>query len=80
MKTTTVSEKGWVVIPNEIREKYNIKKGDKVNIIDYGNIIAIIPAPAPKDVIKDSAGIFKSKKSLTKSLLDDRKKEIEREK
>jgi len=78
MKTTTVSEKGWVVIPNEIREKYNIKKGDKVNIIDYGNIIAIIPAS--KDVIRDSAGIFRSKKSLTKSLLDDRKEEIEREK
>ena len=78
MKTTTVSEKGWVVIPNEIREKYNIKKGDKVNIIDYGNIIAIIPTS--KDVIKDSAGIFKSKKSLTKSLIDDRKEEIEREK
>ena len=78
MKTITVSEKGWVVIPNEIREKYNIKKGDKVNIIDYGNIIAIIPTS--KDVIKDSAGIFKSKKSLTKSLLVDRKEEIEREK
>ena len=78
MKTTTVSEKGWVVIPNEIREKYNIKKGDKVNIIDYGNIIAIIPTS--KDVIKDSVGIFKSKKSLTKALLDDRKEEIEREK
>ncbi len=78
MKTTTVSEKGWVVIPNEIREKYNIKKGDKVNIIDYGNIIVIIPTS--KNVIKDSAGIFKSKKSLTKALLDDRKEEIEREK
>lgn len=78
MKTTTVSEKGWVVIPNEIREKYNIKKGDKVNIIDYGNIIAIIPTS--RDAIKDSTGIFKSKKSLTKSLLDDRKEEIEREK
>ena len=78
MKTTTVSEKGWVVIPNEIREKYNIKKGDKVNIVDYGDIIAIIPAS--KDVIRDSEGIFKSKKSLTKSLLSNRKEEIEREK
>jgi AbrB family looped-hinge helix DNA binding protein len=78
MKTTTVSEKGWVVIPNEIREKYNIKKGDKVNIVDYGDIIAIIPAS--KNVIRDSEGIFKSKKSLTKSLLDNRKEEIEREK
>ncbi len=78
MKTTTVSEKGWVVIPNEIREKYNIKKGDKVNIVDYGDIIAIIPAS--KNVIRDSEGIFKSKKSLTKSLLSNRKEEIEREK
>jgi len=78
MKTTTVSEKGWVVIPNEIREKYNIKKGDKVNIVDYGDIIAIIPAS--KNVIKETEGIFKSKKSLTKSLMDNRKEEIEREK
>ncbi|MCL4384751.1 MAG: AbrB/MazE/SpoVT family DNA-binding domain-containing protein [Cyanobacteria bacterium] len=78
MKNVTVSDKGWIVIPNEIREKYNLKKGDKVNVVDYGGIIAIIPVS--KDVIKESAGIFKSKKSLTKLLLESRKEEIEREK
>ena len=76
MKTTTVSEKGQILIPNKMREKYNIKKGDKVNIVDYGNVISIIPVS--KDAIGVSAGILNSKKSLIKSLLEDRKVEIER--
>jgi len=76
MKTTIVSKKGGVLIPNEIREKYNIKKGDRVNIVDYGNVISIIPAS--KEAIATPAGMFNSKKSMTKLLLEDRKKEIER--
>jgi len=76
MKTTTVSKKGRVLIPKVIREKYNIKKGDRVNIVDYGNVISLIPIS--KDGINTSAGIFNSKKSLTKLLLEDRKKEIGR--
>ncbi len=78
MKTTTVSDKGWIVIPNDIRQKYKLKKGDKVNIVDYGGIIAVIPSS--KDVINESAGMFKSEKSLLKLLLDNRKEDIEREK
>ena len=76
MNTTTVSEKGRILIPKEIMEKYNIKKGDRINFVDYGNVISLIPIS--KDGIKTSVGIFKSKKSLTKSLLKDRKEEIER--
>ena len=29
MKTGTLSAKGWVVIPQEVRERYGLKKGDK---------------------------------------------------
>ncbi|MCX6382903.1 MAG: AbrB/MazE/SpoVT family DNA-binding domain-containing protein [Actinobacteria bacterium] len=76
MKTAIVSKKGWVVIPSEIREKYKINKGDMVSIIDYGDLIAIIPYP--KDVIKESAGMFEGK-SLTKALIESRKEEIAKE-
>ncbi len=31
--TTTLSEKGQIVIPKEIREKANLKKGDKLIIL-----------------------------------------------
>ncbi|GAG90357.1 unnamed protein product, partial [marine sediment metagenome] len=44
MKTSILSKKGWVVIPNDIRKRYRLGKGDKVNIIDYGGIISIVPA------------------------------------
>ena len=34
MITATVSEKGWIVIPKELRDKYGIKKGKKVGILE----------------------------------------------
>jgi len=36
MNTSVLSEKGWVVIPQELRERYGLKKGDRVHVIDYG--------------------------------------------
>jgi len=30
--TSKVSSKGWVVIPKELRKKYNINEGDRVVI------------------------------------------------
>ncbi|MHA1263546.1 MAG: AbrB/MazE/SpoVT family DNA-binding domain-containing protein, partial [Candidatus Freyarchaeota archaeon] len=36
MPKATVSGKGWVVIPKEIREKYRLRKGDRVLFVDYG--------------------------------------------
>ena len=78
MKTSTLSKKGWVVIPNDVRKRYNLKKGDKVNIIDYGGVISIIPVS--KNPIKDTAGILKGKTSLTEALLKYRKEEKAREK
>ena len=78
MKTSTLSKKGWVVIPNDVRKRYNLKKGDKVNIIDYGGVISIIPVS--KNPVKDTAGILKGKTSLTEALLKYRKEEKAREK
>jgi AbrB family looped-hinge helix DNA binding protein len=43
MKTVTVSSKFQVVIPEEIREKADIKAKQKVVVLEKGGIIHFIP-------------------------------------
>jgi AbrB family looped-hinge helix DNA binding protein len=78
MTTVTVSAKGWIVIPKEIRERHDIRKGDKIHVIDFGGVIRIIPA-AKGDPIERGYGMFKDGPSLTKGLLEDRRWELEQE-
>jgi AbrB family looped-hinge helix DNA binding protein len=75
--TLTISNKGWVVIPAELRKKYNLTPGTEVVIVDYGGVLSIIPAK--KDPIKEGRGLLKGLPSLTKDLLEERKKERKRE-
>jgi AbrB family looped-hinge helix DNA binding protein len=77
MAIAKVSKKGWVVIPHDIRERYGIHPGDKVHIIDYGGRITLVPAL--KDPIHQLRGMFKGGPSLTEALLEDRRRERERE-
>ncbi len=76
MNTSTLSEKGWVVIPQELRERYGLKKGDRVHVIDYGGVISIVPAS--ETPIRDSLGMLKGKTSLVKELAESRWKDAER--
>ena len=76
MNTSTLSEKGWVVIPRELRERYGLKKGDRVHVIDYDGVISIVPASeAP---IKTSLGMLRGKTSLVKELAKSRREDAER--
>lgn len=75
--TLTISNKGWVVIPAELRRKYNLTPGTEVVIVDYGGVLAIIPAM--RDPIKQGRGLLKDLPSLTKDLLKERQKERKRE-
>ncbi len=77
MTTAIVSEKGWVVIPQEIRKRYNLKKGDKVHFIDYGGVVGIVPAS--NNPIKDAAGMLKGKGNMLQSLLKAHREEVERD-
>ncbi len=72
-----ISEKGWVVIPAELRRKYALKPGSMVQIVDYGGVLALVPTLA--DPIKQAAGMLKGKKSLTQSLLAERRADRRRE-
>jgi len=75
--TVTVSKKGWVVIPREIRQRYGIRPGDRVQVVDYAGRIAIVPAM--KDPIREARGMLKGGPSLTKALLEERRRELEQE-
>ena len=67
MSIVTVSQKGWVVIPVDLREKYHWKTGDRVKVVDYGGIISLIPIlDNPED---EAAGALKmSERSLLRQL------------
>ncbi len=76
MNTSTLSEKGWIVIPQELRERYGLKKGDRVHVVDYGGVISIIPATeAP---VKSSLGMLKGSTSLVRGLVKSRREDAER--
>ena len=77
MTTLTISNKGWVVIPAELRKKYNLKPGTEVTIVDYGGVLSIVPVS--KDPIRDGAGMFKGTDSLTQAIVEEHRQERERE-
>jgi len=52
---TTISSKYQIVIPRKVREKFNLKPGQKVMFIPYRNTIRLVIVPS----IKDARGIFK---------------------
>jgi AbrB family looped-hinge helix DNA binding protein len=74
--TLTISEKGWVVIPAELRKKYSLVPGSEVNLVDYGGVIAIIPAM--KEPVEQAAGMLAGGASLTKVLREEHRQERER--
>jgi AbrB family looped-hinge helix DNA binding protein len=73
MKTSTVSAKGWVVIPRELRERFGLKKGDKVLFVEYGGVIAVVPAS--KDPVNEAVGMLESDWSLVDDLLNSRQED-----
>jgi AbrB family looped-hinge helix DNA binding protein len=77
MTISRATVKGQVIIPAQLRKKFNIKKGTRVAISEgEGNVIVI--KPLPDDPIEASRGMLKGKSSLTKALLKERREEARR--
>jgi bifunctional DNA-binding transcriptional regulator/antitoxin component of YhaV-PrlF toxin-antitoxin module len=72
---STVTVRGQTAIPVAIRRKYNIKPKTKLEWIDDGHTITVMPIP--KDPIKALRGKFRDT-DLLQSLLKSRKEERER--
>lgn len=77
MHTAIVSEKGWVVIPKEMRERHGLGKGSRVQFVEYGQILALVPLP--NDPVEALHGMFAGGDSLTDELLEERARERVRE-
>ncbi len=76
--TVTVSERGQMVLPAAIRKSYGIKAHSKVEVLDKGGEIVIIPIP--KGGIEAARGILKGKGLSTAEFLRMRREERKREK
>ena len=59
MDTVTLSSKYQIVIPRAIREKWQVKPGQKVRLIIYGKRLEIVPV---RD-IKEARGFLKGMSS-----------------
>jgi AbrB family looped-hinge helix DNA binding protein len=70
MYTARVSTKGWIVIPKDLREKYGLKTGTQVQVVDYGGVLALIPLP--HDPVEALHGMLEHGPSLTADLLEER--------
>lgn len=70
VKVTSVSSKGQVVIPSDIREKLGISSGTNLLVLTDGSNLLLKPISIPKlksfeQLIRDSRALA-SKKKLTK--------------
>ncbi len=75
MTTVKVSSKGQIVLPKAIREKFGIKEGDELEVLDFGNEIVIVPVK--KDV--NLRGLVKFEKPVKEILREIRAEEKELE-
>ena len=74
MATVKTLSKGQIVIPAGIRKRYRIEPGSKIQIMEYGGIIYLVPPV--EDPIRAACGLLPSKPSLSEKLLRGRKKEF----
>ena len=68
MDTVTISSKYQIVIPRAIREKWQVRPGQKVRLIIYGKRLEIVPV---RD-IKEARGFLKGMSSEIEREEEDR--------
>lgn len=73
---STVSTRGQTAIPADIRKRHDIKPHSKLQWIDEGDVIIVVP------IAEDPIAAFRGKskgKGLVKALLQARREDRERE-
>jgi len=77
MPVVNVSSKGQILIPKKIRERYGVKPGHKVQLLEKDNSIVI--RPVPDDPIEAACGFLNGDFSLTADLIEEHKRELKNE-
>lgn len=75
--TVTVSSKGQTVIPAELRKRYGIEPNSKIEFIDTGEEIVIVPLKG-KDPVRSTYGMLREVSS--RDVISNRRRERTREK
>lgn len=75
---STISAKGWVVIPAELRRKYHLSPGTKVEIVDNHGALTIIPITVDLIEKGEVNGAVK-RTSLSSDLVEERDSKLLRE-
>lgn len=75
---STISAKGWVVIPAELRRKYHLSPGTKVEIVDNHGVLTIIPITVDLIEKGEVNGAVK-RTSLSSDLVEERDSKLLRE-
>ncbi len=75
MEKRKITEKGTVTIPQKFRKKYGIRNGTKIFFQEEKDGIKIIPITP--EMIKMNIGFIKGRRSLLKSLMEEKRKERE---
>jgi len=76
MKIGRFTTKGRVTIPVELRRRYNLKPGTRINFFEEDNGIKMIPITS--ETIRANIGFLKiNGNSLLKALMEEKKKERE---
>lgn len=78
MGTSTVTQKGQIVIPAPLRRKLGIEPGTKV-IVTAGKEGDLRVQPLTRAYFERQAGLLSGEPSATKALLDEREADREKE-
>jgi AbrB family looped-hinge helix DNA binding protein len=75
MKLSTMTTKGLVLIPAEIRRRHNLRPGTRIAVTEQDDAICL--TPLTKEMIYANIGFLKTKGRLLRALA--KEKRIERE-
>lgn len=70
METTTVTSKGQVTIPHQVRRKLGIRKGSKVEFTVVGDHVELHLVSRPAEAIESGFGMLKSKRPAVSADFD----------
>ena len=74
--TVTVSQRGAIIIPKAIRDRFGICPGDQVHVLEWGQEIVLVKIP-PGDPIEWGRGLLKG--WTAQELLEEKHRERDEE-
>ena len=73
MAVTQLSKNGRVLIPRQLRKKYGLRLGGRVQLAEEEGRLVLMPVP--EDPIAAATGFLKGKFSLTQDLVREHREE-----